>query len=189
MSSSPSPKQCEYFLACHEHAFRAFNGLPEKLLVDNLKSAVLRRFRSRGVRPGRLGRLRKHRGRHRWRPLSFFVMALAFSRQMCLPQTFEWRRNKRNAASARLGAEAVETRQRRRPSPSTNGAYRRGIGKRGKLIEHGASARELVALRSADLAAATRRRPALSGACVAAMATRSMVPATCAGGRGTAAAH
>jgi transposase len=34
----------EHFLACHEHAFRAFNGVPAKILVDNLKSAVLQRL-------------------------------------------------------------------------------------------------------------------------------------------------
>ena len=34
----------EHFLACHEHAFRAFNGVPAKIMVDNLKSAVLRRL-------------------------------------------------------------------------------------------------------------------------------------------------
>jgi transposase len=34
----------EHFLACHKHAFRAFNGVPAKILVDNLKSAVLQRL-------------------------------------------------------------------------------------------------------------------------------------------------
>ena len=33
----------EHFLACHQHAFEAFNGVPEKIMVDNLKSAVLKR--------------------------------------------------------------------------------------------------------------------------------------------------
>jgi len=33
----------EHFLACHEHAFNAFQGCPARLMVDNLKSAVLRR--------------------------------------------------------------------------------------------------------------------------------------------------
>jgi transposase len=33
----------EHFLACHQHAFEFFGGVPEKLMVDNLKSAVLRR--------------------------------------------------------------------------------------------------------------------------------------------------
>jgi transposase len=33
----------EHFLACHEHAFAAL-GVPEKIMVDNLKSAVLRRL-------------------------------------------------------------------------------------------------------------------------------------------------
>jgi transposase len=34
----------EHFLACHEHAFAAINGVPAKVMVDNLKSAVLRRL-------------------------------------------------------------------------------------------------------------------------------------------------
>ena len=35
----------EQFLACHQQAFRFFgNRLPHKIMVDNLKSAVLRRF-------------------------------------------------------------------------------------------------------------------------------------------------
>jgi transposase len=33
----------EHFLACHQNAFSFFNGVPEKVMVDNLKSAVLRR--------------------------------------------------------------------------------------------------------------------------------------------------
>jgi len=33
----------EHFLACHQHAFEAFNGVPDKIMVDNLKSAVLKR--------------------------------------------------------------------------------------------------------------------------------------------------
>lgn len=33
----------EHFLACHEHAF-AVLGVPEKIMVDNLKSAVLKRL-------------------------------------------------------------------------------------------------------------------------------------------------
>ena len=33
----------EHFLACHEHAFAAFGGCPARLMIDNLKSAVLRR--------------------------------------------------------------------------------------------------------------------------------------------------
>jgi len=39
----------EHFLACHEHAFAAFNGVPAKIMVDNLKSAVLQRLA--GVAP------------------------------------------------------------------------------------------------------------------------------------------
>jgi transposase len=39
----------EHFLACHEHAFSAFGGVPAKVMVDNLKSAVLQRLA--GVAP------------------------------------------------------------------------------------------------------------------------------------------
>ncbi len=39
----------EHFLACHEHAFRAFGGVPARVMVDNLKSAVLQRLA--GVAP------------------------------------------------------------------------------------------------------------------------------------------
>jgi transposase len=34
----------EHFLACHEHAFAALNGVVAKVMVDNLKSAVLQRL-------------------------------------------------------------------------------------------------------------------------------------------------
>jgi transposase len=34
----------EHFLACHEHGFAALGGVPSKLMVDNLKSAVLQRL-------------------------------------------------------------------------------------------------------------------------------------------------
>jgi hypothetical protein len=34
----------EFFLACHENAFAAFGGVPSRLVVDNLKSAVLKRL-------------------------------------------------------------------------------------------------------------------------------------------------
>ena len=34
----------EHFLTCHEHAFAAFGGVPSKLMIDNLKSAVLQRL-------------------------------------------------------------------------------------------------------------------------------------------------
>ena len=35
----------EQFLACHQHAFEFFgNRVPEKIMVDNLKSAVLKRL-------------------------------------------------------------------------------------------------------------------------------------------------
>jgi transposase len=34
----------EHVLACHEHAFAARGGVPSKIMVDNLKSAVLRRL-------------------------------------------------------------------------------------------------------------------------------------------------
>jgi transposase len=33
----------EHFLACHQHAFEFFGGIPKKVMVDNLKSAVLQR--------------------------------------------------------------------------------------------------------------------------------------------------
>jgi len=33
----------EHFLACHQHAFEFFGGIPRKVMVDNLKSAVLKR--------------------------------------------------------------------------------------------------------------------------------------------------
>jgi len=33
----------EHFLACHQHAFDAFGGVSKNVMVDNLKSAVLRR--------------------------------------------------------------------------------------------------------------------------------------------------
>jgi transposase len=35
----------EHFLACHQHAFAFFGGIPQKVMVDNLKSAVLKRAR------------------------------------------------------------------------------------------------------------------------------------------------
>jgi transposase len=34
----------EFFLACHEHAFAALGGVPQRAMVDNLKSAVLLRM-------------------------------------------------------------------------------------------------------------------------------------------------
>ncbi len=33
----------EHFLACHQHAFEFFGGVPHKVMVDNLQSAVLQR--------------------------------------------------------------------------------------------------------------------------------------------------
>lgn len=39
----------EFFLACHERAFAAFGGVPQRLIIDNLKSAVLQRLA--GVAP------------------------------------------------------------------------------------------------------------------------------------------
>ena len=39
--------QClEHFLACHQHAFEYFGGVPLQVMVDNAKVAVLRRYRS-----------------------------------------------------------------------------------------------------------------------------------------------
>ena len=34
----------EHWLACHQHAFEFFGGIPGRIMVDNLKSAVLRRI-------------------------------------------------------------------------------------------------------------------------------------------------
>lgn len=34
----------EHFLGCHQRAFEFFGGVPERVMVDNLKSAVLRRI-------------------------------------------------------------------------------------------------------------------------------------------------
>jgi transposase len=39
----------EFFLACHERAFAAFGAVPQRLIIDNLKSAVL--LRIAGVAP------------------------------------------------------------------------------------------------------------------------------------------
>ena len=37
-------QKMEFFLACHEHAFAAFGGVSSRIMVDNLKSAVLQRL-------------------------------------------------------------------------------------------------------------------------------------------------
>lgn len=37
------PQTVEHFLGCHVNTFRAIGGVPRKLMVDNLKSAVLKR--------------------------------------------------------------------------------------------------------------------------------------------------
>lgn len=37
-------QQMEFFLRCHENAFVAFGAVPARLMIDNLKSAVLRRL-------------------------------------------------------------------------------------------------------------------------------------------------
>jgi len=37
-------QQMEFFLACHENAFAVFGGVPRRLMIDNLKSAVLQRL-------------------------------------------------------------------------------------------------------------------------------------------------
>ncbi len=37
-------QEMEFFLACHENAFAALGGVPQRLMVDNLKSAVLKRL-------------------------------------------------------------------------------------------------------------------------------------------------
>jgi transposase len=33
----------EHFLGCHQNAFQSFGAVPQKIMVDNLKSAVLKR--------------------------------------------------------------------------------------------------------------------------------------------------
>jgi len=38
----------EHWLACHQHAFEFFGGVPARIMVDNLKSAVLRRAIGQG---------------------------------------------------------------------------------------------------------------------------------------------
>ena len=40
----------EHFLACHQHAFEFFGGIPHKVMVDNLKSAVLQTHAGRSPR-------------------------------------------------------------------------------------------------------------------------------------------
>lgn len=37
----------EHFLGCHQRAFECFGGVPQKVMVDNLKSAVLKRITGR----------------------------------------------------------------------------------------------------------------------------------------------
>ncbi len=37
-------QKMDQFLACHQHAFEFFGGVPEKLIIDNLKTAVLQRL-------------------------------------------------------------------------------------------------------------------------------------------------
>ncbi|MBK7277538.1 MAG: transposase [Betaproteobacteria bacterium] len=37
-------QEMEFFLACHENAFAAFGLVPARLMIDNLKSAVLKRL-------------------------------------------------------------------------------------------------------------------------------------------------
>ena len=39
----PVSQTMEHFLACHQHAFEAFGGVPQSVMVDTLKSAVLKR--------------------------------------------------------------------------------------------------------------------------------------------------
>lgn len=34
----------EFFLDCHERAFAVFGGVPRRIIIDNLKSAVLQRI-------------------------------------------------------------------------------------------------------------------------------------------------
>jgi transposase len=39
----PVSQTMEHCLACHQHAFAFFGGIPKKVMVDNLKAAVLKR--------------------------------------------------------------------------------------------------------------------------------------------------
>jgi transposase len=39
----PVSQTMEHFLACHQHAFACFGGIPHQVMVDNRKSAVLKR--------------------------------------------------------------------------------------------------------------------------------------------------
>jgi len=43
-------EKMEHFLGCHKNAFEFFGGVPEKVMVDNLKSAVLEHPRGGSVR-------------------------------------------------------------------------------------------------------------------------------------------
>lgn len=43
-------EKMEHFLGCHKNAFEFFGGVPEKVMVDNLKSAVLEHPRGGAVR-------------------------------------------------------------------------------------------------------------------------------------------
>ncbi len=39
----------EHFLSCHQHAFAFFGAVPEKIMIDNLKTGVLERICGRGI--------------------------------------------------------------------------------------------------------------------------------------------
>ncbi len=41
-------QKMEHFLGCHQNAFNFFGGVPEKIMVDNLKSAVIKRLVGQG---------------------------------------------------------------------------------------------------------------------------------------------
>jgi len=52
----------EHFLACHQHAFEAFNGVLENIMVDNIKSAVLKRVMGEPVFNPRYVDFARHHG-------------------------------------------------------------------------------------------------------------------------------
>jgi transposase len=39
----------EHFLACHQHAFEFFGGVPENMMIDNLKTGVLQRLMGQAI--------------------------------------------------------------------------------------------------------------------------------------------
>jgi transposase len=39
----------EHFLSCHQHAFEFFGGVPENIMIDNLKTGVIRRITGQDI--------------------------------------------------------------------------------------------------------------------------------------------